>query len=46
MLVREVSIKRVVWAANDISMGAMRKLKQEPLFIGRFSDVSIEAAPI
>ncbi|TCZ81088.1 nucleoside deaminase [Paenibacillus albiflavus] len=40
------SIKRVVWAANDISMGAMRKLKKEPLFIDRFSDISIEAAPI
>jgi tRNA(adenine34) deaminase len=40
------SIKRVVWAANDISMGAMRKLKQEPLFIDRSTDISIEAAPI
>jgi len=40
------SIKRVVWAANDISMGAMKKLKKEPLFIDRFSDISIEAAPI
>jgi tRNA(adenine34) deaminase len=39
------SIKRVVWAANDAGMGAMRKFKEEPLFIDQFRDIEIEAVP-
>lgn len=39
------SIKRVVWAANDAGMGAMSKFKEEPLFLERFKDISIEAVP-
>ncbi|WP_199621289.1 nucleoside deaminase [Paenibacillus alkalitolerans] len=40
------SITRVVWASNDISMGAMRKFKEEPLFIERFAPIAIEAEPV
>lgn len=39
------NIKRVVWAANDIEMGAMRKFKEGPHFLERFSKISCEAAP-
>jgi tRNA(adenine34) deaminase len=39
------NIKRVVWAANDIEMGAMRKFKEGPHFLDRFSKISFEAAP-
>lgn len=39
------SIKRVVWAANDGAMGAMRKLSEESLLLDQFKNISIEAAP-
>lgn len=39
------SIKRVVWAANDKEMGAMRKFKEGPHFLERFNTISYEAAP-
>lgn len=39
------SIKRVVWAANDVAMGAMRKFTEESLLLDQFKDISIEAAP-
>ncbi|MGQ7887352.1 nucleoside deaminase [Paenibacillus sp. WC2504] len=39
------SINRVVWAANDRDMGAMRKFVEGPHFQDRFSKISIEAAP-
>ena len=40
------SIKRVVWAANDKAMGAMKKFISKPLFIKEFSGITIEEAPI
>ncbi|MFE5317720.1 nucleoside deaminase [Paenibacillus sp. NPDC056579] len=39
------SIARVVWAANDPEMGAMRKFKAGPHFQERFDKISYEAAP-
>ncbi|MEK8127740.1 nucleoside deaminase [Paenibacillus filicis] len=39
------SIKRVVWAANDEDMGAMRKFKEGPHFLDRFDQISYVAAP-
>ncbi|WP_156043211.1 nucleoside deaminase [Paenibacillus sp. UNC451MF] len=39
------NIKRVVWAANDVEIGAMRKFKEGPHFLNRFNKISIEAAP-
>lgn len=39
------SIKRVVWAANDMEIGAMRKFKEGPHFLDRFNKISFDAAP-
>jgi tRNA(adenine34) deaminase len=39
------SIDRVVWAANDVGMGAMRKFSGGPHFLERFSKILIESAP-
>jgi tRNA(adenine34) deaminase len=39
------SINKVVWAANDVGMGAMRKFSEGPHFLERFSKISFEAAP-
>lgn len=36
---------RVVWAANDTSIGAMRKFKEGPHFVELFIKISYEAAP-
>ncbi len=40
-----MSIVRVVWAANDESMGMMRKLKQKPLFFEKYSRIEITEEP-
>lgn len=39
------SIKRVVWAANDAGMGAMRKFKIDPMFLEQFNGITIEPVP-
>ncbi|MFB9329454.1 nucleoside deaminase [Paenibacillus aurantiacus] len=38
-------IKRVVWAANDDRVGAIRRMKQGPHFIERFDTITYVAAP-
>lgn len=39
------SIKKVVWAANDKKMGALKKFKEESFLINRFSNITITAEP-
>ncbi|MBP1989810.1 nucleoside deaminase [Paenibacillus eucommiae] len=39
------SIYRVVWAADDNQIGAMRKFKEGPHFLDKFNKISCEAAP-
>jgi tRNA(adenine34) deaminase len=39
------SIKKVVWAATDMEIGAMRKFKEGPHFLDRFNKISFDAAP-